>query len=99
MTELALVINIIDDISLQVSILKKKSDAKYHSVQTKNGLAGWILFRRVRAVDYYDIESNGNVITSIVAKEWQKLSKDEKLQWRERAENPDKCGNRWVNYY
>ena len=98
MSELALVINIIDDLSLQLSIMKKTSDKKYHSIQTKNGLSGWLLFRRVHAAEYEWGQANGNMITSAIAKNWQKLSKNEKLRWREIAENPDVCGNRWINF-
>ena len=97
MSEFALAIKIIDDLSLKVSILKKDTDKKYHSTQTKNGLAGWTLFRRAKAANYQHI-TNGNTITSLIAKEWKLLSKDEKLRWKESAENPTVCGNRWVNY-
>ena len=97
MSEFSLAINVIDSLSLQVSILKKNSDKKYHSQQTKNGLAGWLLFRRSKAAFYPHI-SNGNTITSLIAKEWKMLTKDEKLRWRETAENPNECGNRWVNF-
>tara|TARA_B110001452_G_scaffold201436_2_gene171521 strand:- start:1755 stop:2051 length:297 start_codon:yes stop_codon:yes gene_type:complete len=97
MTEFALAIKIVNDLSVNVSILKKKSDKKHHSTQTKNGLAGWMLYRRAKSADYPHI-TNGNTITSLVAKEWKLLSKDEKLRWKTSAENPDVCGNRWVNH-
>ncbi len=97
MSEFTLAINMINDLSVNVSILKKKSDKKHHSTQTKNGLAGWILFRRAKSTDYPHI-TNGNTITSLIAKEWKLLSKDEKLRWKESAENSYVCGNRWVNF-
>ena len=97
MTELVLAIDIVDSLVLQVSILKKNADKKYHAQQTKNGLVGWLLFRKVKSA-YYSSEISGNTVTSLVAKEWRKLPKSERLHWREIAELSDVCGNRWVNY-
>ena len=93
MSHFTLDIQIMDDLSLKVYIFKKNN----YSQQTKNGLAGWILFRRAKYNDYPHI-TNGNIITSLIANEWKLLSKHEKLRWKETAENPLVCGNRWVNY-
>tara|TARA_B100000424_G_C22889514_1_gene473200 strand:- start:127 stop:393 length:267 start_codon:yes stop_codon:yes gene_type:complete len=84
MTELITTINTITTLSTHLSILKKKADQKYHSIQTKNGMAGWILFHRVKSMNYSK-QINGHLITSYIAKEWKNLSNKEQLFWKDLA--------------
>jgi hypothetical protein len=84
MTELSLVIRNMEMVSLELSTLKKESDKKYHSIQVKYGMGGWIMFRSVHAAEYSN-NVNGNMVTSAIAKEWKKLSKVQKLYWKEFA--------------
>ena len=93
MNSVALDIFINNDLSLYVSFLNLSKPDK----PDKLGTAGWILFRRVNAPNYSN-ELDGHMVTSMIAKEWKKLTKDDKLKWRDSAENPDQCGNRWVKF-
>jgi hypothetical protein len=90
------VLAILDNLSVELSLRQKNADKVSHAIASKQGQSGWILYRKYHLPDYKDTMISGNQKTSIIAKHWKSLSKQEKAKWKYTATHSTECGNRWA---
>ena len=92
------VLSINHDLSIHLILNHKNITKDKHQVNTKLGQAGWNLYRKYHIDDYNDTMLSGNQKTSIIAKHWKALSKEEKEKWKYTATHSTECGNRWAMF-
>jgi hypothetical protein len=97
-TQIACVLSVLDNLSVELKILKDNADKENHAICSKIGQKGWILYRKYHVVDYDGMGLTCNQKTSVIAKHWRTLSKEEKAKWHYSATHSTECGNRWTMY-